>query len=35
MSPLTACRPRKQDPELKRDAYCELNEQIGDDVLTL
>jgi hypothetical protein len=24
-----------QDPELKRDAYRELHEQIGDDVWTL
>jgi hypothetical protein len=32
---MTACRPPKQDPELKRDDYCELHEQIGDDVLTL
>jgi hypothetical protein len=32
---MTACRPPKQEPELKRDDYCELQEQIGDDVLTL
>src|SRR5262249_12462468 len=32
---MTACRPPKQDPDLKRDDYCELHEQIGDDVLTL
>ena len=32
---MTACRPPKQDPELKRDAYRELHEQIGDDVWTL
>src|SRR5262249_37613396 len=32
---MTACRPPKQDPELKRDDYCELHEQIGDDALTL
>jgi predicted phage terminase large subunit-like protein len=32
---MTACRPPKQDPELKRDGYCELHEQIGDEVLTL
>jgi hypothetical protein len=32
---MTARRPPKQDPELKRDDYCELHEQIGDDVLTL
>jgi hypothetical protein len=32
---MTACRSPKQDPELKRDDYCELHEQIGDDILTL
>ena len=32
---MRVCRPPKQDPELKRDGYCELHEQIGDDVLTL
>jgi hypothetical protein len=31
------CWRRKRGPwhELKRDDYCELHEQIGDDVLTL
>ena len=32
---MTACRPPKHYPELKRDDYCEFQEQIGDDVLTL
>jgi hypothetical protein len=32
---MMACRPPKQGPELKRDGYCGLHEQIGDDVLTL
>ena len=32
---MTAYRPPKKDPEPKRDDYCELHEQIGDDVLTL
>jgi hypothetical protein len=32
---MTACRPPKQDPELKRDDYCEFHERLSDDVLTL
>jgi hypothetical protein len=30
---MTACHPPRQDPELKRDDYCELQEQFSDDAL--
>ena len=32
---MTSGHKPKKDPEVRRDAYCELREQIGDDVLTL
>src|SRR5262249_49596515 len=32
---MTAWRPPKRDPEVKRDDYCEFQEQFSDDVLTL
>ena len=30
---MMACRPPKQDPELKRDGYCKLQERFSDDAL--